>query len=495
MTELSKQADLACRGALHSGPQHDGHPRRWLILPVLLGGTFLLLVDFSVVNVALPLIRADLRADAGELQLIIAFYAVTYAVFLITGGRLGDLFGRKAMFMAGMAGFTAASAACGFAPSIHVLIAGRLLQGVAAAMLSPQVLATIRVIFPADERNRAIACYAATIGLGLVLGNVCGGLLIGLHPLGYTWRAVFLINLPVGAFDLAAAAWLLPPSPRSGNVRLDLTGVAMLSIGLLLLIDPLVAGREAGWPAWTLVCLALSVPAMALFIAFEQRVGRRGGDPLIDMRLFHDRGFSVGLALCLMVYASAGYFFCYAVYLQSGLGWSVVAAGLGMLPYAFGFLAGSLAVPSHHRPGSGGGVAAARRTTGRGDVRGPRHRRARARHRAARADPDRAAQHPVRACGHGVRRAQHRHPGRARYRRAGHWRRVLHGARQCIGPAGLYAGVRRRTGLRDRDTRGQPRLDGVAAAGAVRRGRAGSGRERMNFPSRPCVRSATGDPA
>jgi EmrB/QacA subfamily drug resistance transporter len=346
MTELSKQADLACRGALHSGPQHDGHPRRWLILPVLLGGTFLLLVDFSVVNVALPLIRADLRADAGELQLIIAFYAVTYAVFLITGGRLGDLFGRKAMFMAGMAGFTAASAACGFAPSIHVLIAGRLLQGVAAAMLSPQVLATIRVIFPADERNRAIACYAATIGLGLVLGNVCGGLLIGLHPLGYTWRAVFLINLPVGAFDLAAAAWLLPPSPRSGNVRLDLTGVAMLSIGLLLLIDPLVAGREAGWPAWTLVCLALSVPAMALFIAFEQRVGRRGGDPLIDMRLFHDRGFSVGLALCLMVYASAGYFFCYAVYLQSGLGWSVVAAGLGMLPYAFGFLAGSLAVPS-----------------------------------------------------------------------------------------------------------------------------------------------------
>ncbi len=145
---------------------------------------FLLPLDFSIVNVALPSIRESLGATGGELQLIIAFYAVTYAVFLVTGGRLGDLFGRKAMFIGGMAGFMLASAACGLAPTIHVLIAGRLLQGLAASVMAPQVLATIRVIFPPGERSRAIGYYGATIGLAVVLGQLCGGLLIWLHPFG-----------------------------------------------------------------------------------------------------------------------------------------------------------------------------------------------------------------------------------------------------------------------------------------------------------------------
>jgi EmrB/QacA subfamily drug resistance transporter len=322
----------------------DCHPRRWLVLPVLLLGAFLLPVDFSIVNVALPSIRASLGASSGELQLMIAFYAVAYAVFLITGGRLGDLVGRKAMFIGGMAGFMAASAACGFAPSIVVLIAGRLVQGLAAAMMSPQVLATIRVIFPAQERSRALGFYGATIGLALVVGQLIGGVLIGLHPFGYTWQAIFLVNLPVGALDLVLAAWLLPRSTPEA-VRLDIGGVVVLSTGLLLLVYPLVAGREAGWPAWTLICLALSAPVLALFVLIEYLQSVRGGSPLLDIRLFRDRAFSVGLALSLMVYSSSAFFFSFAVYLQSGLGWDVLQAGLGIMPTGFGFFFGSLAVP------------------------------------------------------------------------------------------------------------------------------------------------------
>jgi MFS family permease len=327
-------------------PVENGHPRRWLMLPVLLIGAFLLPLDYSIVNVALPSIHESLGADPSEMQLIVAFYAVTYSVFLITGGRLGDLFGRKAMFIGGMAGFLAASAACGFAPTIHVLIAGRLLQGFAAALMLPQVLATIRMIFPAKERSQAIGYYGVMIGLGLVLGQLIGGLLINLHPFGFTWQSIFLVNLPVGALDLAAAAWLLPPSERSGGVRLDIRGVLVLSAALVLLVYPLAVGREAGWPAWTLLCVALSIPAMALFVLLEQQLTRRGGSPLLDIRLFRDRAFSVGLALSLMVYVNAAYFFTYSVYLQSGLGWNVLFAGLATLPFGLGFMAGSLAVPS-----------------------------------------------------------------------------------------------------------------------------------------------------
>jgi MFS family permease len=320
-------------------------PRRWLILPVLLLGAFLLPLDFSIVNVALPSIRAGLDASGGELQLIIALYAVSYAVFLITGGRLGDIVGRKAMFIGGMAGFMAASAACGLAPTIRLLILGRLIQGAAAAMMAPQVLAMIRVIFPPHERNRAIGYYGATVGLALVIGQLCGGLLISLHPFGFTWQSIFLINLPVGAADLALAAWLLPRSPRTSGARLDIPGVLVLSLGLVMLVYPLVEGREQHWPLWSLASIALSFPVIALFVLIEHFQVRAGGSPLLDIRLFRDRAFSVGLALSFMVYSSSAFFFAYAVYLQNGLGWGVLDAGLGILPYGLGFLFGSLTVP------------------------------------------------------------------------------------------------------------------------------------------------------
>jgi EmrB/QacA subfamily drug resistance transporter len=336
--------DITADGASMRAQQEGGYPKRWLVLPVLLVGFFLLPLDFSIVNVALPSIRAGLTASGGDLQLIIAFYAVAFAVFLITGGRLGDLYGRKAMFIGGIAAFMTASLACGLAPTIHVLIAGRMIQGLAAAMTQPQVLAMIGTIFPPAERSRALGLYGATAGLGLVVGQFFGGLLISLHPFGFTWQAIFLINLPVGALDLAAAAWLLPSS-QTVRSRLDLPGVAILSAGLILLVYPLVAGREAGWPAWTLLCLAASIPVLALFVLVEHGIVARGGSPLLDIRLFRGRAFSVGLALSLMVYSSSAFFFSFAVYLQSGLGWSVLSAGLGILPFGLGFFFGSLSVP------------------------------------------------------------------------------------------------------------------------------------------------------
>ena len=332
--------------ALARAGDETAYHHRWLLLCVLLTGTFMLIADFSIVNVALPAIQDSLAATSGELQLIIAFYALAYSVLLITGGRLGDLFGRKVMLIAGMVGFVAASCACGLAPTIGMLVGARLLQGFAAAMMAPQILATIRVVFPPAERNRALGFYGATVGLGLVLGQLIGGVLIGLHPFGLQWEAIFLVNVPVGLADLAAAALLMPRDRPQGGVRLDVPGALILTLGLMLLVYPLVQGRESGWPAWTIVCLVLCIPVLAAFILVERRTAARGGAPLLDVRLFAERAFSVGLVLSFLVYASAAFFFSYAVYLQSGLHWNALAAGVGIVPIGVGFFFGSLLVPA-----------------------------------------------------------------------------------------------------------------------------------------------------
>ena len=321
------------------------HDKRWLILIVLLTGGFLLPLDFSIVNVALPAIQKNLGATAAQLQLVIALYAVFYSVLLVTGGRVGDLFGRRQTFMTGLAAFMAASAACGFAPNITVLLFGRVVQGIAASLLMPQILATIRVIFPPEERARAIGLYGVMIGSGLVLGQLVGGVLINLAPFGYTWEAIFLVNLPVGAVTLCIAMWVLPKLERSPGIRLDLPGVLVLTTALVLMVYPLTIGREQGWPLWTLLCMAASVPMLVLFVFLEKRLSRRGGTPLLEMALFKDRAFSVGMTLSLIMYANAAFFFSYAVYLQDGLHWNALHTGLASVPFSLSFLIGSLAAP------------------------------------------------------------------------------------------------------------------------------------------------------
>jgi EmrB/QacA subfamily drug resistance transporter len=317
-----------------------------LALAVLLIGAFLPPLDFFIVNLALPAIRSGLNTTGAELQLIISSYASAYAVFLITGGRLGDLYGRKRMFMSGMAGFVLASALCGLAHSGNVLIFGRVLQGLAAAVMAPQVLATLRSLFSRAEQPRVMGLYGSVFGLAAVAGQLSGGALITWHPFGLGWQSIFWVNVPIGTAALIGAAKLIPESERQLNTRIDLIGVALLSLCLGLLIYPLTHGREAGWPAWTFVSLAASVPALWLFIWFERRVKRRGGDPLIHLELFENRAFVIGLGMTSLFYFMAAFFLTYGVFLQNGLGMSPLASGLAIMPYALGFLAGPLASPA-----------------------------------------------------------------------------------------------------------------------------------------------------
>jgi EmrB/QacA subfamily drug resistance transporter len=323
---------------------HDaaGDPRRWLALPVLLAGAFLPPLDFFIVNVALPSIRTALHASAAQLQFVISAYAATYAVFLITGGRLGDLYGRRRMFLLGIGGFTLASLLCGLAWSSEALLAGRMLQGLTAAALAPQVLASIRVMFPHAEQPRALGLYSATFGVAATLGALLGGALVSSHLWGMGWQLIFLVNLPVGMAALAAGFILLRESREEHALRLDLGGVALLSIALTLLVYPLVEGRERGWPAWTYAMLAGSLLMFVVFVRFEARVAKRGGSPLIDVRLFGEGDFSLGIIAALGIYLTSSFFLTYAVYLQSGLQHSALQAGLATVPFTIGFFCGSM---------------------------------------------------------------------------------------------------------------------------------------------------------
>jgi EmrB/QacA subfamily drug resistance transporter len=312
------------------------------IVAVLLLGAFLPPLDFYIVNLALPAIREGLQATGGQLQLIVSCYSSAYAVFLITGGRLGDLYGRKRMFIAGLAGFIVASAICGLAPNGSALIIGRILQGASAAVLAPQVLATIRTIFSVQEQPRVIGLYGSVFGLASIVGQLLGGALVTLHPFSLTWQSIFLINIPIGIAALIGAMKFLPEIRPSKRTQIDVVGVLLLSLLLGSIIYPLTRGREAGWPAWTFISFAASVPLLALFIWFERWLGRVGSSPLVDLNLFKNRTFVTGLAMAFLFYCISVFFLTFGIYLQNGLGWTSLASGIGILPFAFGFFAGTL---------------------------------------------------------------------------------------------------------------------------------------------------------
>ena len=323
-------------------PTDAGDPRRWLALPVLLTGAFLPPLDFFIVNVALPSIRGSLHATAAQTQFVISAYAAVYAVCLITGGRLGDLYGRRRLFLLGIAGFVLASLLCGLAWSPNALLAGRLLQGLAAAALAPQVLASIRVMFPLAEQPRALALYAATFGLSATLGQILGGVLISAGWWGMTWPWIFLVNLPVGIAALIGGLLFLRESREPHAMRLDLGGVALLSLALAALVYPLVEGREQGWPLWTYAMLAASLALFVTFLRFEARVAQRGGTPLVDVSLLRHADFTLGIVVTLGFYLTSAFMFTFAAYLQ-GLGRDALHTGLATLPFTLGYLFASIA--------------------------------------------------------------------------------------------------------------------------------------------------------
>jgi EmrB/QacA subfamily drug resistance transporter len=322
--------------------QTDTDPRRWFALAVLLTGAFLPFLDFNVVNLALPTIRENLGASSSEVQFVISAYAATYAVFLITGGRLGDLFGRKRLFMIGVAGFTLASVVCSAAWSPSILIVGRILQGLTATMMTPQVLASIRVLFPAAEQSRALGLYGATFGFANISGQILGGVLVSSHPFGLMWQAIFLINVPIGLAAFIGSVFYLRDSRAPHAQKLDFGGIALLSLTLVLLVYPLVEGRETGWPIWILAMLAACPLVLIAFIRFEAKISARGGDPLVELSLFRDGAFVVGVVIALAFYMLSSFYLTFSVYLQGGLHLTALDAGLATLPFAGGFFAGSL---------------------------------------------------------------------------------------------------------------------------------------------------------
>jgi EmrB/QacA subfamily drug resistance transporter len=304
--------------------------RRQLALIVMLTGIFVTIMDNSIVNVAIPSIRRTLGASFAEAELVIAGYAFTFAVGLITGGRLGDIFGQRRMFLVGFGAFTLTSALCGLAPWPAVLIVARLLQGLSAAILSPQVFALVRVTFAEGrERSMAFAMMGVVIGLGNVIGQILGGVLVQADLFGLSWRSVFLVNIPIGIASLMVAPFVLEETKRVAEQRLDLVGVALSTIGLSLLMLPLIEGTERGWPAWSIAMLVASPAMLAAFYLHQRWKSVRRMRPLLDTDLFHDRAFSVGSLTVLAFWATNTPFaFSFTLLAQMGYGQSPMSSAL-----------------------------------------------------------------------------------------------------------------------------------------------------------------------
>ncbi|MGH9066188.1 MAG: MFS transporter, partial [Acidimicrobiales bacterium] len=318
-------------------PGPGGRDHRYLVLPIIMTATFMQLIDVSIVNVAIPSIQSSLRASFASIELVVAGYQLAFAVVLITAGRLGDIFGRRRLFLIGMAGFTIASAVCGAAPTAGTLVVARLFQGVFSGLMFPQVLSVIQVLFRPRERGRVFGIFGAVIGLATILGPLLGGILISLDIAGLSWRLIFYVNVPIGVVAFFGALRSLPESTAPDAPRLDLAGAALSTAGLGLLIYPLIEGRQQGWPAWLVALLVASGPVLFLFGWTQRRRSAAGGFPLVRWRLVHQRAFVAGCGLSLVFFLGvAPFFFTFSIYLQIGMGFTALGAGITVLPFAVG---------------------------------------------------------------------------------------------------------------------------------------------------------------
>ncbi|MCJ1679079.1 MFS transporter [Streptomyces sp. APSN-46.1] len=309
--------------------------RRWLALAIVMTAAFMDLVDVTIVNIAIPSMRQDLGASTSAIQWITAGYALAFAAGLITGGRLGDIYGRKRLFLIGIAGFTAASLLCGIAANPTVLVGSRLLQGGMAALMVPQVLAIIHVTFPAHERGKVFGLFGAIVGLGAVSGPMLGALLTEWNILGLEWRPIFLINLPVGIAGAILGRKFITESKAPDALRLDLVGVVLATLALVMLIFPLTQGRENDWPLWGFVLMIAAPFVFAAFIAYERYKTRKDGSPLVELSLFKVKSFAGGIAVQLTFGIATGIFFLvWTLYMQMGLGWSALRAGTTGIPFS-----------------------------------------------------------------------------------------------------------------------------------------------------------------
>ena len=328
---------------------------RTIAVVVLLFASFMDLLDTTIVNVALPSIEKDLNATSAQLEWIVSGYVLSFAVLIITGGRLGDIYGRKRLFLIGVTGFTLASASCAAATSGDMLVVSRLVQGIFGAIMIPQVLSIIQVLFAPKERAGVFGALGAISGLAAVAGPLIGGVLVTQNAFDLGWRSVFIINVPVGIALFITAALCIPESRAAKRVRLDVLGVVMISATLFLLVYGLIEGRALGWPIGIWIMMGASPVLLAVFIWYQSRRDKKSGSALVPPSLFHSRGYSAGALTSFSFSASIGAFFLILVlYLQIGLRFSAIDAGLTTLPFSLGALVGSgIAVPLGPRLGKG----------------------------------------------------------------------------------------------------------------------------------------------
>ena len=318
--------------------------RQWLGFFAILAAILLNLLDSTIVNVAAPAIRAELGGSYSGLQWIAAGYTLALAVGLLTGGRLGDMYGRRRILLIGVIGFVATSIMCAAAPSIGLLIVARVLQGLFGAVMIPQGFGLIRDLFPPQQISKAFAALGPVIGLSTIVGPIVAGLLVDADILGLGWRAIFAINVPLGAFSIVAGRIALP-STNTATARLrqlDVRGIVMAGAGVFLLVFPLVQGRELGWPVWSLAMLVASVPVLAAFARYQLRRRERGATPLVELSVFAKRSYASGVAFVVVFFgAVVGFSLATSLFLQLGLGYSPTRASLTMAAWAVGAFLGS----------------------------------------------------------------------------------------------------------------------------------------------------------
>jgi EmrB/QacA subfamily drug resistance transporter len=315
---------------------------RWWVLAIVVAAQFMFGVDAFVVNVAIPTIAAELHASTAEIESVIAIYLIAYATLIVTGARLGDIYGTKSVFLAGVFGFTLTSLWCGLAQSGPELIAARLAQGATAALMVPQVLATLHLLFADHARSRAFGIYGIVLGLAGAAGFALGGILVTLDLDGLGWRTVFFVNVPFGIAIIAAAIQIMPSVPRRAGTRLDVPGAFVLFFGLLCLIGPLLFGRELHWspPVW--LAMAAGIAIVAAFVRLERVVERSGGMPLIDLALLSDRSFMRGLAAAFsFFFANLSFYLIMTMFMQKALQIPPIKAGLVFVPLALTFVVAS----------------------------------------------------------------------------------------------------------------------------------------------------------
>ena len=329
----------------------DRNPYRWLVLAVVLVGEIMDLIDSTVVNVAAPRIAADFHASSTSLQWVVGGYPLAVAVGLILGGRLGDLVGRRRLFLIGMAGFVGASTLSGLAPDIDVLIAARLIQGSFAALMLPQGFGILREAFDEDEQSKAFGLFGPVIGLSAVLGPLLGGLLTDWNLAGTGWRLVFLINVPIGLAGLVYGWRVLPASLRDRSVKVDGLGTALVAAASVLVVYPLIQGRAYGWPWWTWFMIVAGVVVLVGWFLQQKARERAGRDPLVTTSVFAHRGYSGGLAyMTLFFMGLGGALLVVTLFLQEGQGFTPIHAALCLVPLTIGLTLGAVASGAYLGP-------------------------------------------------------------------------------------------------------------------------------------------------